>query len=418
MKKYVFITMNIGGINGAEQYIYNKMNYLKQKGCQVFIFSGRPGKILIDGFLEYKNLVNPALRFYPSCLNRRQREKTLRWICSVVDLKAGESCVIESSNVTSALWGEQVAKILGCKHLPIIMQENHNYNAAMREFLKFKLQRHELSGIFEDSVSKMLNVPDLPFRPDMRARAFCNNVVQDCEDRFSQQFDQTADYTFGSIGRLEKEYVPVLIGQLCAYFSGHPDKRFNLLLIGGCADKRRLGKIKEAVGQCGNVTLVMTGNLYPIPRKLVKRADLFVSAAGSAAVSYYEGVPTIRIQHVSAEPLGIIGYDYMLGRNKNLVPLEDRSLIDCIEQILSNSLDIQYIDDFEASYNKDMYAEFDRQMQFGEGQETPQYYDVSKVAYTQMLYKLCTVVCKVFGVKTAYAILECIRKMVRGASNA
>ena len=410
--------MNIGGINGAEQYIYNKMNYLKQKGYQVFIFSGRPEKILIDGFREYENLVNPALRFYPSCLSARECQKTVDWMVSVMDVQAADTCIIESSNVTSSLWGELIASKVQAQHLVVIMQENHNYNAALRNFLKFKLQRHELSGIFDNSVSAMLKEPDLEFRPDMRVRAYCNNVVQDCKDHYSAQLDETADYTFGSIGRLEKEYVPALMDVLCTYFTENPGKKFNLLLIGGCADKRRLNQIKEKIAQCGNVNLVLTGNLYPIPRQLVKHVDLFVSAAGSSAVSYYEMVPTVKINQATAMPLGIIGYDFELGENSNNQPLEGRSIIDCINMVMNDALAIDYVEDFEVSYYKRMHTEFDRQLQFGEGQNIGYYDDVLKVRYTDTVYKMCSVVCRIFGVKITYLILECIRKLVRGTSNA
>ena len=415
MKKYVFLTMNIGGINGAEQYIYNKMNYLKQQCWQVFIFSGRPGKIMIDGFREYEKLIHPALRFYPNCLNKREYAAVMDWFRSTLDLQAGDECVVESSNIISALWGETVSKELGCRHLVVIMQENHNYHQALRSFLTFKLRRHELSGIFEDSVQKMLKDPELPFRPDMRVRAYCNNVVQNCGERFSAQFDPNADYTIGSIGRLEKKYVPALIEQLATYFSEHSDKRYNLLLIGGCADKRRLSEIRERFEQCKNVTLVLTDNLYPIPRALVRKVDIFISAAGSAAVSYYEMVPSVKIHQVTAEPIGIFGYDMRPGENVNNQALVDRHLCDCIAQVLDRKIEIDYIEDFEKGYYEKMYAEFARQLQFGEGQKAGEYYDVSAVRYTATMYRLCRIACRIFGVKFTYRVLEWIRQLVRGS---
>lgn len=416
MNKYVFITMNIGGINGAEQYIYNKMNYLKQQGQQVFIFSGRPARILIDGFREYEPLINPALRFYPYCLSKREYAKTMAWIKSVVDVKAGDRCIVESSNVTSALWGELVAKELGCRHLAIIMQEHHNYSQTMRDFLAFKLERHELSGIMDDSVGKMLKDPTIPLRPDMRVRAYCNNVVQDCADEISKQLDPNADYTIGSIGRMEKEYVLPFVDALAAYFQIHSDKRYNLLMIGGCADKSRLKRIVESIERCGNVNLVLTGQLYPIPRHLVRQADVFISAAGSSTVSYYQQVPTIRIHHINAAPLGIIGYDYMLGGSKTPDPLTDRTLTDCVDQILNRTVKITYVENYEKAYYETMHAEFARHLHFGEEQKTPTFYDTASIRYTALIYRACSIVCRSFGVKITYGILEFLRKLMRGTN--
>lgn len=414
MKKYIFVTMNIGGINGAEQYIYNKMNYLKKLGQQVFIFSARPEKILIDGFREYENLVNPALRFYPYYLNRREYNKTINWILSVIGLQEGDSCTVESSNVTSALWGELIAQKLGCKHLAVIMQEHYNYNQAMRSFLRSKLEQHDLSGILKSSVGEMLGDPSIPVREDMWVSAYCNNVVQDCADNFSHLLDKTADYTIGSIGRLEKVYVPALMDRLAEYFAAHPDKRYNLLLIGGASDNSRIHQIHRKFSSFDNVKLVITGSLYPIPRKLIQNVDLFMSASGSGNVTYYEMVPTIRLNYTTAEPVGIIGHDMAVEKGDYVTPLADRTLLDCMDQVLTGSVEIEFIENYEAIYNKEMYEEFDRQMRFGEELRGRTYYDVRQVRYSSLLYRGYSVVCRVAGVKITYAVLEFVRKLLRG----
>lgn len=414
MKKYVFITMNISGINGAEQYIYNKVTYLEQQGYAVYVFSGRPGEVLIPKFREYEHLTRPALRFYPSCLNKKERMSVLDWMCQVIGLRPGEECVIESSNVTASLWGEMLAEKLDCKHLIINLTENPNCDLGMRRFLEFKMNRHELSGIFDHSVSTMLKQPDLPLRPDMRVRAYCSNVVQDVQDDFSQLFNKDADLTIGSLGRLEKEYVPRLVEQLVAYFNASAHMSFNLLMIGGCADKNRLSWIKSQFSACKNVTLILTGAMYPISRSLIKQADLFISASGSASATYYEKIPTISIDHVSAEPKGIIGYDYELRIGVPQVPLHKRSLTDCITEVAQKTVQITYLEDPYGEYNRKMRAEFERELTFGEESQEHAYYDAQSIRYTAAVYRLCTVVCHVLNSKITYAILEMIRKAVRG----
>lgn len=417
MKKYVFITMNIGGINGAEQYIYNKMNFLKDQGYQVLIFSGRPEKILIEGFYPYKDLIHPGLRFYPYCLKKKETETVLSWMLSAINIQPGDDCIVESSNVISALWGELLCSRLGCKHLAIIMQEKNNYQADMRAFLQFKYDRHELSGIMDHSVSNMLGDLNLPLRPDARVRAFCTNVVQDCADPYSPFFDPHADITFGSIGRLEKDYVLPLINSLVGFFRDHADTRYNLVLIGGCADKHRLQTIKDTLATCNNVHLVLTGNLYPIPRTLVEKVDIFVSAAGSASATYYQQRPTVKVNHLTAEPLGIMGHDILVGESNATAPnppRTSRTLVDYIQDILTSSVDIRYIQNWDDSFNESMRTEFERHLHFGDEASERTYYDVFQVRYHDLKYKLCRVVCKIIGVTTAYKILEFIRKLVRG----
>ncbi len=414
MKKYIFFTMNIGGINGAEQYIYNKMNYLQKIGYEVFIFSARPEKIMIDGFNKYADLVNPVMRFYPSAINKKERNSAVKWILSVIDANEDDSFIIESSNITSSLWGELIAKELKAKHLVVIMQEKHNYNSAMREFLEFKLKQHELSGIFDDSVQKMLLRPEIELRPDMRVKAFCNNSVQDCEDQFSSLLNKDADITIGSIGRLEKPYVLPLIKELKKYCNRHFDKSFNLLLIGGCADKRKLKLIKDEISQCNNVKLLITNQIYPIPKKLLVNVDVFVSASGSSAVSYYSNIPTIRIHHFTAEPIGIIGCDFPIVKVPSSEYRSDKTLEEYLERILESKVEISYIDNFEEFYYERMHNEFERQLKFAEDIKDRLYYNILQVNYTDFKYVLCSLVCKTIGVKNTYRCLEIIRKVVRG----
>lgn len=406
--------MNISGINGAEQYIYNKMNYLDKQGYEVYIFSARPGKIIINGFKKYENLINPTLRFYPFCIKKSELAEVLDWINSVVNIKNEDIVTIESSNVTSALWGELLASKLKCKHLAMIMQENHNYNKYMREFLTFKLNQHELSGIFDDSVQKMLKNPKLETREDMHVRAFCNNSVQDCEDDFSGLLSKDADLTFGSIGRLEKEYVMPLVENLAEYFNKHKDKKFNLLLVGGSANKQRIKNIKTVLQNCSNVNLIITGAIYPIPKKLIKNVDLFVSAAGSAAVSYYEKIPTVKIHHVTAESMGIIGVDFQITEKPTITNEPDKTIDSCINRILNGDPKINFVDDFEDFYYQRMYAEFSRQLSLGDNVETRNYYNVFDVKYTDFKYKICALFCRFIGVKNSYSCLEFLRKLIRG----
>ncbi len=417
MKKYVLITMNIGGINGAEQYLYNKMRYLKDEGYQVFIFSGRPEEILINGFREYADLVNPALRFFPYSLNRREREKTLKWMESVIALTEQDTCTIESSNVTSALWSELLSARLHCRHLTILMQEKNKYSADMRRFLRFKYDRHELAGIMDHSVREMLADPNLPLRADARVSAFCSNVVQECVDDISRRFHADADATIGSIGRLEKEYVLPLVNKLAAYFENNKDKNYNLLLIGGCADVRQLNKIKATFASCQNVNLITTGNVYPIPYSLAQNVDVFISSTGAASATFYAQRPTIKIDHITAEPMAIMGYDIVMENNKfvpNPAALPMRPLDECIDLVLSRAVPLQFVEDYETSFAARVKKEFDRQLLFGQENPNLTHYDVLAVKYHDLKYCVCSVVSKLFGTRIAYIILEIIRKTVRG----
>ena len=413
MKKYVFLTMNIGGINGAEQYILNKYNYLKDRedGYRVFIFSGRDSEILIRAFEPFRKLIHPALRFYPSYLNAKERKAFTDWMLRELDVQPDDTFVVESSNITCALWGEVLAEKLHCRHFAYIMQENFRFSEPIKRFLRFKVDRHELAGIKAGSVQKMLGALAPEEREDMSVRAFCNNVVQDCEDPYSARFDPEPRITIGSVGRLEKKHVLPLIDDLCAYFQAHADRKYRLVLIGGCADKRQTKAIEERIAQCPNVALLLTGTVYPIPRGLVNACDLFISAAGSAAATYYANRPTIKVSFDTGKPLGLMGYDYFVGvsgQEEKPTPLGDY-----IDMALTKSVGIRYVEDYEQTYARRMQTEFERHLAIAAEEQTSAYYDVWNIGYDDPKYKLCAYISRVFGVRAAYRTVEAVRKSVR-----
>ena len=411
MKKYIFLAMAIGGINGAEQYIFNKMNYLKDNDYKVFIFSGRKSEILIHAFDPFERLIRPALRFYPSSLRKKEREDYINWLLGELDIQSDDTFIIESSSTICSLWGDLIAERLHCRHFAYILHESFALSDEIRRFFRFKVSRHELAGIVDDSVQKMLGDPALEPRPDTRIRAFCNNVVQECDDVFSAQLNSDVDYNIGSIGRLEKNYVMPLIESLCLYFNNNPNKRFNLVLVGGCADIRQEKNIRKAVEKCKNVHLVLTGAMYPIPKSFVQKIDLFISAAGSASASFYAQRPTVKVDWNFGTPLGLLGYD--LFPTGNLQSESKYRLEQYIDMVLADHVHIDYVDNYEESYSKRINDEFDRHLKIAMEPTELEYYNANTIKYTDVKYRICSVVSHLFGVKTAYGIVEAIRKTVR-----
>lgn len=412
MKKYVFFTMNIGGINGAEQYIFNKINYLKIHGYQVYVFSGRKSEILIHGFDPYIRLINPIFRFYPSFLNQHEREKSISWILQELDVQKDDIFIVESSNSIDALWGELIAERLHCRHFAYILHEHFRSSEAIKQFFLFKVLRHELAGIVDDSVQQMLG--SLAPQPDSysRIKAFCNNVVQECQDQFSIQLNEAADYNIGSIGRLEKDYVMPFIMNLCSYFSNNSDRHYNLVLIGGCTDKRQLNNIKNELGKCQNVHLILTGALYPVPKSLVQNMHVFISAAGSASATYYANCPSIKLDYNTGKPMGLYGYDITLNDLKKR-PDKNISLEQYLDSVLIDHVQIKYQENYDEWYSNRMKEEFDRHIAIATEPINSEYYDVISIKHATLPYKLCSIICHVFGSKVAYRILESIRIMVR-----
>lgn len=385
MKTYVFISRRICEIGGAEQYLYNKSRYLESTGWRVYIFSGRRGRILINGFEKYEKDIYPALSYAPECYSKREVRKTIEAIAERVGDCGGDPCIVESDGVNRAVWGEMIARRLGAKHLAFILQENHGYDADVKSFLRFKYDRHELAGITPQSIGQMLEGDGIEPRDDTKISAYCNNVVEDCEDRVSALLDPNADHVFGSLGRLEKPCVPAILDGFKAYFAAHADERFELVLIGGASVEARERQIREEMEAVGNVRLLITGNMYPLPRTLLDRIEVFVSTAGSASATYRAHRPTVRVHPVTGEPVGVIGLDFEL-RDRSMYDVAlELSIPDCIERALREKDRIAFNDDLGEDYYRQMHSEYERQLAIAERTEPGTYYD------EKLLFRIRTV---------------------------
>jgi len=206
MKKYVFISMSIAGIGGAEQYLYNKASFLEKIGYQVFVFSSLKRKILIKDLEKYHSNIISALMYSPIYFSNREISKTVNKIANIINYKITDEIIIETTSIDAAKWGEIIAARLNCIHFTFNLQEKHNYTINERDFLRFLYEKKAIAGIIKDSINLMLG-SDYSITDSCVFNAICSNVVMDVPDHYSQEL-QDYDLVIGSIGRLEKEYVP------------------------------------------------------------------------------------------------------------------------------------------------------------------------------------------------------------------
>jgi hypothetical protein len=362
-RTYIFLTRRITEVGGAEQYIANKAGFLKESGWRVFVFSGRPGTIRIDEFREYAPFILPELAYSPDFYPRRRVEAILEKILAAVG-DCGDGCIIQSDAGIRAIWGELLAPRLGARHLAFLLQEEHRYSDALRRFLRFKYERHELAGIVKNAVAKMLDDDSIEPRTDTAISTFCNNVVEDVPEAFTAQLDSSATRTIGSIGRLEKPCVRPILDGILRYSDRHPAETLNLVLVGGAPTPARESGIKALFSGHPRIRLLVTGNLHPIPKRLLDRIDAFVSTAGSARVSFRAGRPTVLVHPVSGVPAGIPGLDFDYARNTMYDARPELSVEGCLERIFAGRDEIHFPPP-PVAYRKFMHAEFERQLAFG-----------------------------------------------------
>ena len=378
MKTYIFIIRRICDITGAQQYVYNKMNYLESQGWRVLIFSSMKGHILIDGFKKFEHLILPSLYLSPVYYRKSEVKRTINKIISEIGDCDPDETIIESDISQRAVWAELIASRLKCRHLCMLVQEKYKANTDPQSLIRFKYDRHELSCITKKGIQMLFGEDVENVRPDARFAAHCNNVVLEVPDKYSVMLAPKADLTFGSLGRLDKPYVPFVVEAFRKYVAGHPDKLFNIVFIGDSSEKGKKEEIRRAFKDFSNVNLVMTGNVYPIPASFVHNVNVFVSTAGASNATYNVGIPTVRVHALTGEPVGVIGLDYMPSEKSMYDSMHGVTIEECIDKALDKKCHIRYIYDTRV-YDEKGVNEFKRQLSFIDYTNKKEYYPEEKL---------------------------------------
>ena len=399
---YVFMMRRVHGVDGNIQYVFNKKRFLERKGFRVFVWSAEKGRIVVDAMRPYEKAILPSLFFCPSIYPPRIREAELEHCLQM--LPSRNDCIIESNTPVGSVWAEWAASRLQCRHLVFNLHERHDYRKDMREFFRFKLARHELFGITENSVPLMLGEETGRVSPETRIRALCTNSIDDVADNTSPLLDPHADYTIGSIGRLEKGCVPAILDGIGRFVASMPGKKFNVVLIGGCRGRKLERSIRHRFDGVSNVRFVMTGNMYPIPDALVRNIDVFVSTAGAAKATYRRGRPTITVHPLSGEVVGVLGLDLMPQERSMYSASSTLTLPTALHRVLLDRPVIQYPPSDREAYQRIMDTEFERQLAFAGEKTAKEYYPEEKLLRigTPFLHHpgIVRALVRVFGIRT------------------
>lgn len=387
MKKYIFLATTICNLGGAQKYIQSKMLWLKEQGWIVEVVYYQDGKKILHGFDGNHTHLVSRLQ-YPIYWYKKTRIKIIsqQLIRLLIEKNCSyEQLVIESTTIGISTWGELLANILGAKHIIYSLQENDVIkNRSVAEFLKFKHRRKELAGITVHSVYNMMHSFDYVIKPEQSYRlvARSTNPVEDYEYPLVEDIKKANyDYVIGSIGRLDKPFVLPTLKSVLEYVKNDDNNKYALLFIGGAFDEEIFKEqFMSLCAKINNVQCFITGFIYPIPSKLVRLCDMFISSSGSAGVSFNEGIPTVSIDGKDLQPIGVIGHttshwlfrseeeiyplsDYMddvLKRKKyprtepkpqNVVDYEDH-----LRFIRDSTKEKEYYDVFKLQWNKEQYV--------------------------------------------------------------
>lgn len=308
MKKFVILSYSISGVGGGQMYQKNKLSYMKKMGYNVAAVYSTPGKIIINDLKKYEDNLIELLSVNPMLLSRNQIAETIDKISRLIG-SLDEDTIIEANNKTLSMWGEIIAQKYKCINFIYIIDEKiGSLDPTIIDFFKFKRNKCELCGIKGETYRMIFGTDCVKDGYGYILPLVCNNVV---DDYFHPVIDSVviSDFNIGTIGRLEKAYIPTLVTEISNFAKNHQNLSITFLMIGDSPQKENIDLINSTLCNNKNITLILTGALFPIPLKLLESMDVFVSSAGSARVSASISKPTITIDARDYCSIGILNYD-------------------------------------------------------------------------------------------------------------
>lgn len=312
--KYVIIIHGIVNMGGGQQYCSNKVCELKRRGYEVSIISSDSGIVILDSLKEYQGGIIPELRYSPICFSKKKRKRIINLIERIIG-GIDQNTIIDSAGPSYSLWGEILAQKYSCKHVCMFIDESFSLSNDELAFLKFKHEHRELLGTSKKTFHKIFgdyyqvkNEEQYCFNP------WNLNVVQDYNLPLIDEIPfGEYDFSIAIFSRLDKPFITPTLVSLIQYIENHRGKSFLIILVGGTERKAEERRILRYFDKAPNCKAIVTGFLFPVPRILFKRVDLFISSASSATVAASEGVPTIYVHCESGLPSGILNYDVFEG---------------------------------------------------------------------------------------------------------
>ncbi len=379
MKKYVFLTFAVSGVGGTQIYVRNKLLFLQKHGWDVTIICTEPGHdVCVKELKPYEDFVLPQMMKNPYIFSKKQRQEIIEKMKSFIGETDCE-VVIETNFIQVNLWGEILAEEIGGKHFAFLIQEDYSLSdLRYMRFYDFKYQRGELAGNTEFALTKLFEgYREVPENKKGELLAVCYNTIEECESEHDS-FIVDADYHIGSIGRINKPFVNPMVEDIKKFAKEHSDKTFQMVFFGGSPDKADIDAIYESVKDTDNLSVYVTGAIFPVPEHLLDKMDVFVSSAGAARTSSDAGYITIAIDAMDFDAIGIVGYTTkeIVHRNPQL-PYDSTGRL--LERILIDR-EFDALPPQVAVSSPDYMEVFETHMQYlSESADSKEYYDIKKI---------------------------------------
>ena len=339
---YCIITNRVSSLGGAQLYTLRRSRHLINKGVKLcIIVTDDSDFILKENFegipiLKLAYLVNP-----PSLYSEKKVTTIIQNIKLFISevISNSSELVIESHHPFLSIWGEIIAASLKCKHIIYFLSEpdlSSNSFHPFKEYFIWKWKNQQLIGISNQSLKIIFG---LEYQPDYNIYV---NVPFDTSEfaeitkpLFLDAIEKDA-FVIGTISRLAKPYVKLLIENVLELSSKYNSRKFHLIIGGNDVNKSILPFLKQKYGKGNhNLTISFPGYLNPIGKDFFDHIDVFVGMGTAAVNSISQNCATITIDpENNNKASGIFGLT-----NNNFAYSESGiyySTIELIESILNN----------------------------------------------------------------------------------
>lgn len=314
-KRYLIIIPDFRGIGGSQLYALRRIKHLDSIGFRTVLIIGRDDyKVSINEntTIVYRDQRIANYSFdYSKVIQNDVVNKIERF------LDSEEVTIIESTDPLSATWGELYAKRKKCKHVLYSLIEPPLYkgiqNKLLYSLVKFKQKQGNLIGLSSKSLFKMFGYEiETDLNKYVNISYDSNELITMDSQVMNIQLDESC-FVIGTISRLEKEYVQVLIEEVINLAKNMPMRKFCLLIIGDSIDANIKNKLQSLFvansTSLDNLQINYLGYMDPIDASFFKTLDVFVGMGTAAVSSISQKCATIVVDPYLNLSSGVLGLD-------------------------------------------------------------------------------------------------------------
>lgn len=333
MRKYVILVDSIINMGGSQQYCRNKYLFYKNQGFKVFVISSYHGNVFITELRKFKDDIVENIRYSPWCFRKQEQNRVINSILEITG-ELSKDDIIDCSSITTGEWGEILAQKAMCKSVIFAVDEKFDISPDEYSFLYMKLKQGALFTTSHEITREMFKkYIDLDQSLQRSFTAACSNVIEDLPCDLIKDFIPESK-VIACFGRLDKGYVINSAKSIQNYIQEHKDTLFTVVFIGGGTKKSIYRKIQNIFECANNAKCIITDYIFPVPRKLLAKIDACIASSGCAEACVYENVPTIYVNSITGEPVGIAAFTIDIFKDDYRLSKANGEMNDYLNQIL------------------------------------------------------------------------------------